>query len=64
MSNIDFSQKIKTKSTAEIENDRSISEAKEYLKSTDWYVIRQIETGEAIPESVKESRQSARQTLS
>ena len=34
--------------------------AKEYLANTDWYVIRQQETGVEIPEDVLAKRQDAR----
>lgn len=36
------------------------AEALAYLASTDWYVIRQQETGEAIPADVLAARQAAR----
>jgi hypothetical protein len=36
------------------------SAARVYLASTDWYVIRKQETGEAIPADVLELRQKAR----
>jgi hypothetical protein len=35
-------------------------ESREYLKSTDWYVIRHQETGEAIPQDILDARQAAR----
>ncbi|HGZ6705703.1 TPA: hypothetical protein ACOLYM_004169 [Vibrio parahaemolyticus] len=31
-----------------------------YLRETDWYVIREQETGEAIPEEIKQNRAKAR----
>lgn len=34
-----------------------------YLNSTDWYVIRQIETGVAIPAEVAEKRAAARLSI-
>ena len=39
-------------------------DAREYLKSTDWYAARLAETGTAIPEEILEKRQAARQLLS
>ncbi len=39
-------------------------EAREYLKSTDWYAARLAETGTAIPADVLEKRQTARELLS
>lgn len=35
-------------------------QAKHYLSNTDWYVIRQIETGAPIPETILENRRLAR----
>lgn len=45
---------------AEIEAVQAEIEAKSYLAQTDWYVIRQNETGEPIPENVLEKRAAAR----
>lgn len=49
------------------ESDRAIQiqrltnyEAQTYLRSTDWYVIRNIETGAAIPAEVTAQRAAAR----
>jgi Mn-dependent DtxR family transcriptional regulator len=39
-------------------------EAREYLKSTDWYAARLAETGTAIPADVLAKRQTARELLS
>ena len=36
------------------------TEARAYLASTDWYVIRLQETGQAIPEEILEARSQAR----
>lgn len=36
------------------------AEAKAYLASTDWYVVRQAETGIAVPADVVEARAEAR----
>ena len=36
------------------------AEARAYLASTDWYVIRLQETGQAIPEEILEARSQAR----
>ena len=40
--------------------DKANQEALSYLASTDWYVIRQLDSGEAIPEDVKQLRKEAR----
>ena len=34
-----------------------------YLRDTDWYVIRQIETGEAVPEEITTKRAEARANI-
>jgi hypothetical protein len=47
----------------EIKRQR-IKELERYLASTDWYVIRFADTGEAIPLEIKEARQSAREEIS
>lgn len=35
-------------------------EARAYLASTDWYVVRKAETGEAIPQDILDARAAAR----
>lgn len=39
------------------------AEARAYLASTDWYVIRNLETGEPIPADILAARQAARQAV-
>jgi len=39
------------------------AEARAYLARTDWLVVRQAETGTAIPESVTRTRAEARKLL-
>jgi hypothetical protein len=39
------------------------SAARQYLYQTDWYVIRQTETGEAIPDEVLAKRAEARASI-
>lgn len=67
MPKIDFSQAITAEARAAEEQARSAAaapaEALAYLASTDWMVVRQAETGEAVPEDVKASRQAARSIL-
>ena len=43
---------------------QSIKDARAYLYSTDWYSIRNNETGEAIPEYIEIKRQQCRDVLS
>jgi len=39
------------------------AEALSYLASTDWYVVRKAETGEAIPAAIAKARQEAREAV-
>ena len=38
-------------------------EARAYLNSTDWYVVRQAETGTPIPQDILAARQAARSRI-
>lgn len=49
--------KPKTKEVLQVETN---TQAKAYLASTDWYVTRFAETGEAIPVDVLDKRKEAR----
>ena len=42
---------------------KGIIEYQRYLDSTDWYVIRQTETGEPIPQEVLQARSEARSKI-
>lgn len=42
------------------EIEAQIAERQDYLDSTDWYVIRYADTGQAIPVDVRADRQEAR----
>jgi hypothetical protein len=48
---------------AQQEQERINNESREYLKSTDWYVVRQQETGVAIPQNILDARQAARNAI-
>lgn len=37
-----------------------IASLKAYLASTDWYIVRMMDTGEAVPDEIKEERAKAR----
>ena len=39
------------------------TEARAYLTSTDWYIIRKMETGTAVPEDILIARQAARANI-
>ncbi len=45
---------------AQMEQGRINSEARAYLESTDWYVVRETETGVAVPDEIKQLRAEAR----
>lgn len=55
--------KIPEPSEEEIKQAR-ISELEAYLSSTDWYAIRESETGVDIPADVKQARADARAEIS
>lgn len=52
--------KINQEKVARIEQLRANQEARVYLAETDWYVVRQQETGETIPAKVSKARAEAR----
>lgn len=60
---VDLSKLEPIKSDGDLETERKKQEAISYLKSTDWYVIRKVETGEEIPDEVKTKRAEAREAL-
>ena len=49
--------------TAEELQSQKNAEARAYLASTDWYVVRKAETGTEIPADVLEKRQAARDSV-
>lgn len=44
--------------------DAANQEAKAYLASTDWYVMRKFDSGEPMPEDVRDARAEARAKVS
>lgn len=50
--------------TEEEIKQRRIDELQSYLTSTDWYAIRFADTGEPIPDDIKQQRQEARAEIS
>ena len=44
--------------------EQRINELESYLQKTDWYAIRQADTGTPIPEEIKTNRQQARSEIS
>ncbi len=68
MSNIEFDQIITAADKAEaaqaLHCQQASAQAEACLASTDWYLIRQAETGKPVPDAVKERRAAARKLLS
>lgn len=56
---MNFSQSKKTFT----EQDQIASEAREYLRQTDWFVVRKLETGKDIPVDIAVRRAQARSFL-
>ena len=46
--------------TAQANAEKESREALEYLASTDWYIIREMDTGEVCPANIKTARALAR----
>lgn len=49
--------------TVDVDEEHNDIKAIQYLNSTDWYVVRQIEAGTPIPDDIKEARTAARATI-
>lgn len=47
-----------------IEKSIELTDLKKFLKETDWYVLRFIETNKPIPDEIKTQRQKARDRIS
>lgn len=47
----------------ELADQEEILELKQYLTETDWYYSRQLETGETIPDNVKQKRIESRNRI-
>lgn len=50
----------KVKTEEDYQHERDVKAAKEYLASTDWYVMRLVETSKPVPEDILEKREEAR----
>jgi len=59
MSNINFSNvktaEMKAEESTQVEQDAIDTEAEAYLASTDWYLVREMETGVPTPQEVKDA---------
>jgi|TARA_R100000081_G_C4760325_1_gene139477 hypothetical protein len=68
MSNINFSNvktaEMKAEEANQAEQDAIDTEARAYLASTDWYLVREMETGVPTPQEIKDARQEARLKVS
>lgn len=60
---IDLSKLEKVKTEQELEQESQLIKSIDYLKSTDWYVIRFLETGKEVPDDIKELRAQAREIV-
>lgn len=49
--------------SAEIEQARVNAESEQYLKNTDWYVLRMMDSGVPVPEGIQLLRQQARDRI-
>ena len=65
---IDWGQVItaeaKAAAMADRVRDAERAQARQYLADTDWYVIRDADTGQPVPEDVRTRRAEARDRLS
>ncbi len=50
--------------TAQVAQEQAIEEARQYLASTDWMIIREMDSGVLCPQEIKDLRELARQTIS
>lgn len=60
----DLSKLEKIKTPEDVAQEAAADEARGYLRDTDWYVLRQVETGQATPDDIKMARSAARTTIS
>jgi len=60
---VDLSKLEKVKTPAEVAQDVAAQEALNYLRETDWYILRQVETGQAAPDDIKAGRSAARDAI-
>ena len=67
MSNIDMSLLISEEETQSLASQQkqmqTNAEARAYLESTDWYVLREAETGVAVPNEIRTKRASCRDAI-
>ncbi|MGG7596601.1 hypothetical protein LOY42_20130 [Pseudomonas sp. B21-023] len=65
--NIDFTQalsaEVRQAHQRQAANDSRRAELARWLRDTDWYVIRELETGKAMPEDIARQRADARDQI-
>lgn len=68
MNNINFANvktaEMKSAEAIQAEQEATNKEARDYLASTDWYLVRELETGVPTPQEIKDARQEARLKVS
>lgn len=57
---INFQNSVKIPTPSEIAQLEASQKAVQYLKDTDWLVIRKLETGQAVPADVLQKRAESR----
>lgn len=60
---IDLRKLEKIKLPVDVEQEAAVEVARRYLLDTDWYILRQVETGQTAPEDIKAGRNAARDTI-
>lgn len=60
---VDLSKLQKVETKQDLDNKVKIDEAINYLKLTDWYVIRKMEIDEPIPDKVSLKRAESRKLI-
>ena len=55
--------KLDAAKIAAVQQSKTNAEARAYLASTDWYVIRHQETAVAVPADIASARQAARDSI-
>ena len=68
MGNINFSNvktaEMKAAEAQASKQEAANKEARDYLGSTDWYIVREAETGVPTPQEIRDARQEARLKVS
>lgn len=57
---IDWSAVSKVRDPEDLVAEQEASTARQYLQATDWYVVRNLETGTPVPADVALARKEAR----